>query len=152
MHPVQNKVWSRFASRDTPYQDGASFFPIGLWLEPGYRIHAACGMLHQVGEHQLGTSVQNVAHDNRLLPDGPDERRPGTMAQIARLLPISKKLSPLSFTMAPPHRALSFPLSRVEEVVRKSPFQIPEADVAKLGACDAFHAIRSILAKQQDSA
>lgn len=50
-----------------------------------------------------------------------------------------------------PHRAVSFPLSRVDEVVRESPFKIHKADVAKLGACDAFHIIRSILAKQQDS-
>ncbi len=108
-------------------------------------------LIHHIGDLQPGTSVQNLAPDNRIPPDGPDERRPGTMAQIARLLPISKKLSPLIPTMAP-HRAVSFPLSRVEEVVRESPFKIPKADVAKLGACDAFHIIRSVLAKQQDSA
>lgn len=49
------------------------------------------------------------------------------------------------------HRALSFPLSRVEEVARKSPFKVHEADAARLGSCDAFHIIRELLAKQQDS-
>ncbi|KAL8828017.1 MAG: hypothetical protein Q9191_002834 [Dirinaria sp. TL-2023a] len=49
------------------------------------------------------------------------------------------------------HRALSFPLSRVEEVARESPFKVQEADAARLSSCDAFHIIRKLLAKQQDS-
>ncbi|MCJ1261203.1 hypothetical protein MMC22_001067 [Lobaria immixta] len=48
-------------------------------------------------------------------------------------------------------RSITFPLSHVEETSRKSPFSVHEDDVGRLGSCEAFQIIRSLLIRQKDS-
>ena len=50
-----------------------------------------------------------------------------------------------------PIRAVSFPLSRVEEATRLPLFAVNKADASELESCEAFQIIRHLLANEQGS-
>lgn len=48
-------------------------------------------------------------------------------------------------------RSFTFPLSHFDETSPKSPFSVHEDDIGRLGSCEAFQIIRSLLIRQKDS-
>ena len=50
------------------------------------------------------------------------------------------------------HRAVSFPLSQIEEESRIPPFDVSKKDVLKLQSCEAFQLIRDLLLNKEEAA